>query len=154
MDDGTRALPERAALGNIPTPISGASSDEVNDFVQSFDRQLGASRATSPINYSASLSLGNQWLLNENKNNKLGYIFSLSYKRSFKYYDDVTYGEYQRYKNPTINDMRYATIQNGELGEDMALIGAPGVLAYKTSNSKYRLTAMRLQKWYKQGRQI
>src|SRR5690606_31381540 len=131
FDDGTRALPTGVNPVNIPTPVNGASSQEVNQFVQSFNPQLGVSRATSPVDYSASITAGNQLQLNKEKNNTLGYILSLSYQRSYKYYDDVTYSEYQRYKESSESDMRYATIQKGELGEDMALLGGLAGVAYK-----------------------
>lgn len=143
FDDGTRALPERANAINIPTPVSGASADEVNQFVRSFNPQLATQRKTSPVDYSAGVSYGNQF--NLKKERKLGAIFSLSYNSSLKYYDDVAYGEYQRLINPEILEMRYATIQNGQLGERNILIGALGGLAYKSKTSKIRLTVMHLQ---------
>jgi len=145
FDDGTRALPEGTDPVNIPTPVNGAPKEEVNQFVSSLNPELGATRATSPIDYGASLTLGDQYQLKGEKKNSLGYIFSLSYKRSYKYYDDVTYSEYQRFSESTITDLRYATIQKGEVSEDMALLGGLAGIAYKTQKSKYRLTAMRLQ---------
>jgi TonB-dependent receptor len=145
FDDGTRALPKGTDPVNIPTPVNGASKDEVNQFVRSFNPELGVSRATSPVDYGASLTLGDQYQLNSEKKNSLGYILSLSYKRSYTYYDDVTYSEYQRYSDSSVNDLRYATIQKGEVSEDMTLLGGLAGLAYKTQKSKYRLTAMRLQ---------
>ncbi len=150
FDDGTRALPQRARQDNIPTPISGASQQEVADFVRGFNPELGATRQTSLLDFSAGISLGNQFSLGKKnadsgKDAKLGYIFSLSYKTDYKYYDDVIYGEYQRFIDPDLFDMRYATIQNGQLGERNFLIGALGGLAFKTRYSKIRLTSMRLQ---------
>ena len=146
FDDGTRALPERAGQPDIPTPISGAPQQEVVDFVNSFNPQLAAERQTSPVDYSISFSLGNQVDLSNRSNSpKLGYIFSLSYKSDYKYYDDLVYGEYQRYIDPDKYEMRYATIQNGELGEHNVLVGLLGGVAFKTSLSKIRLTGMRLQ---------
>ncbi|MBZ0098813.1 MAG: carboxypeptidase-like regulatory domain-containing protein, partial [Taibaiella sp.] len=91
FDDGTRALPEGTDTVNIPTTVNGSSKEEVNQFVSRLNPELGATRATSPIDYGASLTLGNQYQLKGEKKNSLGYIFSLSYKRSYKYYDDVTY---------------------------------------------------------------
>lgn len=148
FDDGSRALPDAAKNDVIPTPISGASSEEVNSFVQSFNPTLGAVKNTSLMDLSLGLSLGNQINLKPGKSGqdrKLGYIFSLSYKSDYKYYDQVTYGEYQRYSDPDINDLRYATIQTGSVGERNFLLGAVGGLAYKTQHSKYRLTLMHLQ---------
>lgn len=144
-DDGSRALPAGADAESIPTPISGNSEKEVGDFVRSFNPELGANRETSFLDYSASVSLGNQFDLKNAKEGKLGYIFSLSYRNDYTYYDDVFYGEYQRVTDPANYELVYANEQFGQLGEQNILIGGLAGLAYKTKKSKYRLTAMRLQ---------
>lgn len=145
FDDGTRALPEGTDPVNIPTPLNGSSKEEVNSFVHSFNPTLGTSRGTSPVDYGASITLGDQYQLKNTKKSSLGYIFSLSYQRAYKYYDDVTYSEYQRYSEADRNEMRYATILKGQLGEESTLLGGLAGIAYKTTKSKYRLTATRLQ---------
>lgn len=150
FDDGTRALPERARQMNIPTPISGASDQEVNDFIQSFNPELAAKPQQSLLDFSAGVSLGNQFNVGKNKDNpantnKLGYIFSLSFKSNYNFYDEVTYAEYQRLSEPTDNDLLYAVIQEGQMGERSFLLGGLGGLAYKTQHSKYRLTVTHLQ---------
>ncbi|MBR9997848.1 MAG: TonB-dependent receptor, partial [Cyclobacteriaceae bacterium] len=150
FDGGMRALPAGAGSSVIPTPISGNSPDEVNSFINSFNPTLNATRKMSPLDFSASISMGNQIDLNRNNggpenNRKLGYIFSLSYKSDFKYYDDVIFGEYQRYIDPDKYEMRYATISEGDLGKKNFLVGLLGGIAYKTNYSKIRFTLMHLQ---------
>ncbi len=147
FDDGTRALPAGAGLARIPTPISGHSQQEVVSFLQSFNPELGTSRKTSPMDLSIGFSLGNQFNISENNSRspKLGYIFSLTWKSDYKYYNDVFYGEYQRYIDPAKTDLRYATRQTGEIGERNVLAGILGGLALKTQYSRFRLTAMHLQ---------
>ncbi|MDX9846688.1 MAG: TonB-dependent receptor [Tenuifilaceae bacterium] len=149
FDDGTRALPDRARSNSIPTPISGASQQEVVRFIKSFNPVLGATRQTSLPDISASFTFGDQINLNEDNSlgnsPKLGYIFSLSYKSDYKYYSDVVNSEYQRYVDPSIYDLRYAFIQDGEIGEHNVLIGMLTGVAYKTNFSKVRLMAMHLQ---------
>ncbi|MFO7978676.1 MAG: TonB-dependent receptor [Bacteroidales bacterium] len=146
FDDGTRALPQGARHSRVPTPVSGASTDEVSRFVSSFNPNLGARRTTSFMDYSAGISLGNQFnSANKGKDNGWGYILALSYKSEQKYYDDVMYGEYQRQLDPESYEMRYATLQNGQLGERNVLIGAIGGLAHRSRTSKTRLTVMHLQ---------
>ena len=44
FDDGTRELPAGADQQNIPSPISGASSEETSRFVRSFSPELAAKR--------------------------------------------------------------------------------------------------------------
>ncbi len=156
FDDGTRRLPDRAREPNIPTPISGASEQEVVDFVKSFSPALEAQRQTSFLDFDLGISFGDQITLGRKKNrdperinpkeNKLGYILSLSYQTDYRYYDDVTYGEFQRNSNsPDSIALRYATVQQGELGERNVLLGGLAGLAFKTKLSKFRLTAMHLQ---------
>jgi len=147
FDDGTRALPADANRREIPTPIGSATDQEVRDFVTSFNPQLGAKKATSLADYSASVSFGNQLDLGKENSpsRKLGYLFSASYKNEYRYYDDVEYGEYQRKIDSTNYEMTYATTQQGQMGERNVLIGLLGGLAYKTQFTKYRLTAMHLQ---------
>lgn len=147
-DDGTRKLPTSARAENIPQPFFNPSN-EVNAFVSEFNPTLGAERQKSFLNYSASLTMGNQISLNKNndskRNPKLGYIFSLSYKQDQTYYDDVVYAEYQRVNNKSDNELIYADKQNGEVGKQNNLVGLLTGLAYKTKLSKYRLTFMHLQ---------
>ena len=150
FDDGTRALPSGARQSNLPSPISGHSQEEVTDFIGSFDSQLGAKQQNSFTDFSFSLSLGNQIDLDKNNENasaspKLGYIFSASYKKDYKYFDNVQYGEFQNRLDPDVYEMNYATVQNGALGEENVLVGLLGGLAYKNKLNKYRLTIMHLQ---------
>lgn len=144
FDDGSRALPELAGGTNVPTPISGHSTEEVTSFVKSFNPELAAKTKSSPLNYSGGITFGNQHLVGQTSN-KFGYIFSLNYKLDYQAYDDVSYGEYQRFSDASLTEMRYATIQNGEYTDESVLLGGLAGLAFKTRSSKIRFTAMRLQ---------
>lgn len=150
FDNGTRALPERAGTGQVPLPIFNPDQ-EVNEFVNSFNKELGAVPKTNFMDYDASISFGNQIDLKENdasgtKNPKLGYIFSLSYRADNRYYDEVADGLYERRPDdPGIYELRYANLQAGSHAEKSVLIGALGGIACKTNFSKLRFTVMRLQ---------
>ena len=144
FDDGSRELPELAAGMNVPTPISGHSKEEVTSFVKSFNPELATKTKKSPLNYSGGITFGNQRLLGQSSN-KLGYILSLNYKLDYQFYDDVSYGEYQRYNDASLTEMRYATVQNGQYTDESVLLGGLAGLAFKSKSSKIRLTAMRLQ---------
>lgn len=146
FDDGTRKLPAGADLPKIPTPISGHSSSEVTNFIRSFNPELAATKQTSLADMSMSFSLGNQIELSPSSGGpKLGYIFSLSWRNDYKFWENQTFGEYQRYIDPTIYEMREATVQTGNVGERNSLVGLLGGLALKTTSYKIRLMAMRLQ---------
>lgn len=145
-DDGTRALPDAARRSDMPTPISGATDEEVNEFARSFNPQLGAKTESPMMDHSISLSLGNQIKLNDKTNaSKLGYVLSLSYKREYEYDSDVQYGEFQKPKDPEKKEMVYATLRNGATGNQNVLVGLLGGIAYKNNFNKIRLTAMHLQ---------
>lgn len=143
FDGGTRALPENARSENIPTPISGASQEEVYNFVNSFNPKLGPTTNQNPMDYSLGLSLGNRY--DVGKENTLGYIFSASYKNSTKHYNNYRYGEYQVSPDSTENELVRATTQNGIFSKRNVFLGGLAGLAFKTSQSKYKLTGMHLQ---------
>lgn len=153
FDDGSRALPAGADAAEIPTPISVIggqfTKQDASDFISGFNPTMGAEKQTSFLDLSASVSLGNQLKLGSKESGKdrgtLGYIFSLSYRNDYTYYDDVFYGEYQRLSASDAYPLFYANIQEGQLGERNTLVGIMGGLAYKRAFSKFRLTAMRLQ---------
>ena len=142
-DNGARRLPEEANREMIPSPVSRDSEEEVKSFLKKFNPTLGAKKQTSFMDYNFGASLANQIALSGDR--KLGYILSASYKNTTRYYDDVLYGEYQRMIDPSIYELRYATIQNGVIGENSAFLGGLGGLALKTSRSKLKLTLMHLQ---------
>ncbi len=149
FDDGSRRLPRLARNAQIPTPIFFPQS-EVNAFVQSFNPTLGAVQQRSLMDISWGYSTGNQWdWTQKTKANgevpKLGYVFSLSYKSQYTFYDDVFYGEYQRYLDPSEYEMRYATTQQGQIGEKSTLVGGILGMAYKTNLKKFRMTLIHLQ---------
>ncbi len=146
FDDGTRALPGFIPDENdlLAIPSNGPT---INDFANQFTPTLGAHKQSTFADYNMGISLGNQINIGseKNKNAKLGYIFSLSYKSSSDFDDNVLYGDYKMSNDPDNNEMIYSTIQKGAVGEKSKLIGALGGLAYKTNYNKIRLTAMRLQ---------
>lgn len=151
IDDGTRALPDGASTdialagrGGIPTPVSGLPSQEVNDFVSGFNPNLGTSPQTSLMDFDLGLTYGNQIKLKNN--NKLGYIFSGSYKNERRHFDRVIYGEYQRVRDQSeVNDLLPAQILEGSQSNRNILLAGLAGLAYKTEKSKYRFTVMHLQ---------
>ncbi|WP_088655950.1 TonB-dependent receptor [Geofilum rhodophaeum] len=145
MDDGTRALPSGARADRIPVPYSGVGDQQVGDFVQSFNPQLGAKQQRNLVDYSVGLSLGNQVNVGDKGDGRLGYIFSLSYKVDYKHYNEVRYGNYQNVLDANHLGLRYATVQDGAMSEENVLVGLLGGLAYKNQNNKLRLMLMHLQ---------
>lgn len=157
FDDGTRELPD-GVRGDVPQ-IFVAPDEEVNEFANRFDPELGAQQQTSGMNFSAAVTIGDQIELKgkpkplaEGEKEymqvkpKLGYILSASYKSTINYYDNYVNAEWQRLQSdPSVNELRYANIQTGAVGESNVLLGLLGGLAYKTEFTKLRFTALRLQ---------
>ena len=162
FDDGTRDLPSGARSDVVPEPISVITGDftdqDVADFVGSFNPDFAAEQQTSFLDFSLSVSYGDQINLTKEDSNEdkgtLGYIFSASYKNDYTYYDDAFFGEYQRLSANEELDLRYANTKQGSIGENNILIGLLGGLAYKKGNSKYRLTVMRFQNGEKRAGQF
>lgn len=143
FDNGARELPLNARGSQIPSPIGNYPNQEVNDFVSSFNPNLGTTNQTSPMNFSLGLSLADQ--LSTRNDNKIGYIFSATYKNNTRFYDDVFFGEYQRPAQSNQYDMITAVTQEGVMSENNVLLGGLAGIAYKTRNSKLKLTLMHLQ---------
>lgn len=146
FDDGTRGLPEGADEYPIPSPFSTDqySDQEINDFISSFNPTLGAMKQRSFMDFDLGVSAGNQKMLENG--NKLGYIFSLTYKNSTDYYDEVEYGEYVLPDQGSESaEMLYTNKRNGSQGANNVLLGGVAGLAYKTDKSKYQFTVMHLQ---------
>ncbi|MEY2904829.1 MAG: hypothetical protein RJA52_845 [Bacteroidota bacterium] len=143
FDDGTRALQTGIDVVNIPTPVSGASKEQVNRFVKNFDPVLGTQKMTSPVDFDLGISVGNQKTLASNK--KIGYIFSATYRRNYTHYDNVNYSEFQRLIDPTEYNFRYATIQEGVLYKINSFWGTLAGIAYKGQNSKLKFNFLHLQ---------
>lgn len=149
FDGGKRAIPQAALGSNPPSPISGATPNQVTNFVKSFSPILGAERTMSPMNFGISYSMGDQ--INRGEKNKknegktLGYIFSASYKVDYKYYNEVENSEYLKPIEGDVYEMDYATIQRGQMGQRNVTLGLLGGLALKSENNKYRFTLMHLQ---------
>lgn len=146
FDDGTRALPSTGRLGatDIPSPLNGSDPAEVNSFLKEFNPTLGPTAQSSFMDYSLSFTLADQ--IGLKNGNKLGYIFSTSYKSNTRYYDDAQFGEFQKTNAADENnEMILATTQEGVLAEQSVLLGGLAGLAYKTDLSKYKLNVMHLQ---------
>ncbi len=148
FDDGQRKVPLGARADQIPTPVSGASGENVKSFVKRFDNTLAASTSQSKMDLNGSITYADQFAIggkNKSSSPKIGYMFSASYKSNYQYFDDVEFGEYQRLTDPSAYEIVPATVQTGSIGERSFLVGLLGGVAFKTQYTKIRLTAMHLQ---------
>ncbi|MHB2156362.1 TonB-dependent receptor [Calditrichota bacterium GD2] len=103
MNDGTLDLPDVFKDQNLKIPsIAEANQDEtgalarqIEDLTRSFNRELGPTAFTPPMNRSFSFSLGNQVRL---FSRPLGYLASFTYNRSYSGYSD---GVFRRWNQGT-----------------------------------------------------
>ncbi len=144
FDNGARQLPDRARMEPIPGPVSGDPENEVFDFLNSFNKTLGSTTETNFMNYSAGLTLANQYNVGKN-DHKLGLILTGTYRNNNVFYDDVSFGEFQRPIPEDETELVKATTQDGLLSEHNILLGGLAGIAYKTNNSKFKFNFMHLQ---------
>ncbi|MBU2938316.1 TonB-dependent receptor [Lacinutrix sp. C3R15] len=111
----------------------------------SFDSQLGADVEKSGLNYDFGFTLGNQYEVGDS--NKLGYQASLSYKNKTTFYEETKDGSYTRdNSNGNLNnELAINRTVEGSYGQNEILLNGLIGLAYKTDNSKYKLTALHIQ---------
>jgi TonB-dependent receptor len=153
FDDGTRELPAGAQNDPFPRPNNpGVTDQQINNFLNGFNKDLSASNQNSFMDYSLGISTADQ--INFANGNSLGYIFSTTYKNSTILYDDVIYGEYQRPTFPDEYELVYANVQTGEVAEQNVLLGALGGIAFKTKQSKYKLAITHLQNGEKRAARL
>ncbi len=135
MDDGTRSIPNLLAnpLVDIPSPIAArrdaASARQLDRLSKSFNSNMYPQERTAPINQSYSLSLGNQIGF---LGRPLGYVASMSYQRSYSYYEDGTVGRWQLSGNAAqVNALDYDILLSDRNGKDEVLWGGLGTVSYK-----------------------
>ena len=142
FDTNLRDLP--TGFDDVPTPIQ-RPDNEVFNFNNSFSEVLAPDEGTSFLDYSLGFSMGDQVPVG-NGDNKLGYILSGTYKSSRTLWSDAVYGEYQvPDQSVTSDQLITGTLAIGNQSSINVLAGGLAGLAFKTQNSKYRLTAMHLQ---------
>ena len=142
FDTDTRELPSDLRGIEFPNPIDG-DADEILGISERFSNTLGATPETSFVDYGLGLSYGDQKTLKNG--DKVGYIFSGSYKRNWVHYDDRFFGDFQISTSSDDFELVPANIQTGVESMNSVFLGGQLGVAYKTDLSKYRLTAMILQ---------
>ncbi len=148
FDDGTRDNPTGGST-DIPTYAgdalsnpNGARAQEYIDILNGFNPTLAAKRQNSFADFSLGFNFGNQ--INREKNT-LGYNFSLAYKNSTRFYENVVYSRYGKSNNLSEFEMERREYQEGDLGENNVLIGALAGFSIKSKASKYSVNLLHLQ---------
>jgi len=146
FDDGTRSLPTEGR-SNIPF-LADAVGDPrgdgqvFNQILQDFNPNLAAMRANSFMDYSLSLSSGNQF---NREKVTLGYNLALTYKNNTDFYQDAEYNRYGLDESIDVFDMESREIQRGDFGVNNVLLGGLAGFSAKTKTSKIGLNVLHLQ---------
>ena len=146
IDDGTRELPK---IAQDVVPYRYQDDQKLDDISKSFNKTMTTTRQTSFFNNSHSFSLGNQVNF---LGKPLGFIASLSYNRSYKYYNN---GENGHYTLTTLNSpfLQKDLQLNDEKGTMNVLIGGILNLSYRLSkNNKISLNIIHNHCGNKQAR--
>ena len=143
-DDGTRAVPELVSNGSVdpnelPSSVSevrnnldGVPSQNSSALGKAFGSVMDVTRSSAPVNQSFGLSTGNQIQVGETSS--IGYIGSVTYGRSFSFYEDGEIGIYSR--RPGVDDLDPQYLASDSKGSEDASIGALASLAYNITPSQ------------------
>ncbi|MDY7396506.1 TonB-dependent receptor [Aureibaculum sp. 2210JD6-5] len=140
-DDGKRALPISPYQ---PIPNTFDNNPFLTEITKRFDPTLGAKESNSTMDYSIGFTAGNQYKIGK-KDNRLGYIASLSYKNETNFYEDAENNFYRKDPNTSNIEMPLSKSQKGNLGEKNVVLSGLVGLSFKTELSKYKINVMRIQ---------
>ncbi|MEC3964862.1 TonB-dependent receptor [Flagellimonas halotolerans] len=141
FDDGTRELPF-PSNSDIPSPSDSNRNSILDDYTRAFEPNMAAQEQTSKPDFSLGFSYGNQFNVGDNT---LGFIASLDYKNTTRFYEGFENGIYQKAPESDIYELRFDRRQRGDLGTNNVLGSALAGLSYKTGRSKYRLNLLHIQ---------
>ncbi len=151
FDSGLRDIPNQVDNAGLPVPYMN-TSEEVYNTSKLFSQQLAAQEQTNFMNYSLGFSIGDQKNLSNGRS--FGYFFSGNYKKNNKFFQDVFFGEYQKRDGAEVYEMGSATLRSGAFTTENTLLSGLFGLAYKTQNSKFKLSVNRLQNGEKKTARI
>lgn len=146
FDDGTRKIPtdRRTNIPFLTDAIGDPSGDGqvFNQILQDFNPNLAALSANSFMDYSLSVSSGNQY---NREKVTLGYNVALTYKNSTDFYENAEYNRYGLGNTSDILELDPREIQRGDFGENNVLLGGLAGFSAKTTTSKIGLNVLHLQ---------
>jgi len=119
-----------------------------SDFTRKFDQQMATIQRTSFLNTGFGFSKGNQ--INKEKAT-LGYNMSVSYDRSYSYYEDANYGEFLTNRDSSKNQLLLNRRDSGQVGIEEVFWSAFASGSIKSGETSVSLSLMHLQNGVKQA---
>ncbi|MGR3810008.1 TonB-dependent receptor domain-containing protein [Jiulongibacter sp. NS-SX5] len=140
FDDGQRSLNVNPKQ-EIPSIAERDASLKV--LTERFNPELGVMAATSPMDFNASLSHGNQIGL---KKMTIGYNVAANYRNETQFFEEVQYNAYIKGFDPSTDyDFELNQAQKGALGKNNVLASGLAGIAVKFDKHKLALNALHIQ---------
>lgn len=140
FDNGQRELPI-----DPQQKIWTLADNEANltKITERFDPTMGAEKATSPMNFSAAISTGNQFKI---KKATIGYNAALNYSNTTEFFEEVQYNFFIKGLDPT-KDYNFALDQSqkGSLTKNNVMASGLAGLAVKWDKHKFSFNALHIQ---------
>ncbi len=137
-DDGTRALPSILKNADIPSisesisktnPTQVENAKKLDEYSKAFNSTMAPNTMTAPVNQGLSVMIGDNLF-----DSKLGYLATLSYKRTFSFYNNGLNGRYvQTGHDSTVTTLSQDYLLHDTKGTDDVLWGGMANLAYNIS---------------------
>lgn len=146
FDNGKRRNPTKG-LNQIPSVvdavIGNSLADEFYRINGDFDKNLGTTEKTSPVNFDFGISFANTKKLN--RKYTLGYQSSLSYKNQTDFFRDAQFNLYAKQNETSQTELIPFERQTGNYGVNNVILGYLGSIALKSKSDKFRFNILHIQ---------
>ena len=146
FDNGKRRNPTKG-LNQIPSVVDAVSGNSLTDeFYRingDFDKNLGTTEKTSPVNFDFGISFANTKKLN--RKYTLGYQSSLSYKNQTDFFRDAQFNLYAKQNETSQTELIPFERQTGNYGVNNVILGYLGSIALKSKSDKFRFNILHIQ---------
>ena len=146
FDNGKRRNPTKG-LNQIPSVVDAVSgnslADEFYRINGDFDKNLGTTEKTSPVNFDFGISFANTKKLN--RKYTLGYQSSLSYKNQTDFFRDAQFNLYAKQNETSQTELIPFERQTGNYAVNNVILGYLGSIALKSKSDKFRFNILHIQ---------
>lgn len=134
-----RALPN---ISDKFIPVAIPGNTQLERVTKSFSKEMAALEENSFLNQNFSFSIGNQI---EKEKNTYGYTFAAGYRKNYKFYEEVIFGDYEKNRDRSHYGLDLTDADTGSIGTEEVLWNGLLSGSIKRKNSKYSLTLFHTQ---------
>ena len=146
FDNGKRRNPTKG-LNQIPSVVDAVGGNTLaEEFYRvngEFDKNLGTTEKTSPVNFDFGISFANTKKLN--RKYTLGYQSSLSYKNQTDLFRDAQFNLYAKQNETSQTELIPFERQTGNYGVNNVILGYLGSISLKSKSDKFRFNILHIQ---------